>query len=93
LSGGEANWRPIDTLWGVRFAAFESIAKHVRGAGAKSLARSSAERPRRVKPKGAASGRRAKHVFDYQGCSGGSKPRNRGLAGRPSRFGGGYNAG
>jgi hypothetical protein len=48
----------------------------------KARTRLSRECPRRVKPKGVASGRRANHVFDRQGLSGGSRPRNRGLADR-----------
>jgi len=40
--------------------------------------------PRRVKPKGASSGRRSKPTFDRQGFPKGSIPRNRSLRVRPS---------
>ena len=53
----------------------------------KIRARLSPVDPRRVKPKGAASSWRANHVSDCQGLPEGSKPRNRGLRGRPRGFG------
>lgn len=40
----------------------------------------------RVKPKGASSGRRAKHTLGRQGLSEGSNPRNRGSPSRPSHL-------
>jgi hypothetical protein len=72
-SAEEANWRLIDTLWRVRIAAFGLAAKRVRGTRTKFRVRPSADYPRRVKPKGAASSRHAKHVFDRQGRSSGLK--------------------
>jgi hypothetical protein len=50
----------------------------------KARARLSRVGPRRVKPKGAAGGRCANHTDGRKGLSRGSKPRNRGLPGRPA---------
>jgi len=55
----------------------------------KARARSSSGSPRRVKPKGAASGWRTNPASGRQGLSTGLKPRNRGLVGPAHRFGGG----
>jgi hypothetical protein len=60
-----------------------TAARRVRGDRAKSWSRPSLENPGRAKPKGGTSGQRAKHLLDRQGLSGGSRPRNRGLSGRP----------
>jgi hypothetical protein len=83
-SADGAERRPIDTLWCRRVPRFVAgLAKHVRGDRAKSQSRPSPENPRRVKPKGVASSRRTKPSCDCQGLPKGSKPRSRGLSGRP----------
>jgi hypothetical protein len=72
-------------LWGAGGTSLRACSgKCVRGDRAKPRSRLSRENPRRVKPKGAASGWRAKHTSGRQGLSKGSKPRNRGLSGRPA---------
>jgi hypothetical protein len=65
-------------------AIFCRSAKRVRGGGRKLLPRFLPENPRRAKPMGGSSGRRAKPPIGCQELLGGSKPRNRDLLGRPT---------
>jgi hypothetical protein len=87
-----AKRRLIDTLWR-RPAALSSPADGCPPGEARE--RRSGEIPveavacvpSKGKPRGASSVRRAKHVSGRQGLREGSKPRNRGLRGRPRGFG------
>jgi hypothetical protein len=91
---GVARREPIDTLWrrwSGRFVV--RVAKRVRGGRAKSWPRLPRADPGRGKPMGASSGRGAKHVCGRQGLRQGSKPRNRGLSGRPNASASGTTAG
>jgi len=73
------------TLWGAGGSAIHCrSAKRLRGGGRKLPPRFLPECPRRVKPMGGSSGRRAKPPNGHQGLSEGSKPRNRDLLGRPT---------
>ena len=67
--------------------------KRVGGTRVKARVRLSLEDPEREKPKGAAGDRRAKHPLDREGLLEGSKPRNRGLLGRPIASAAGATAG
>jgi hypothetical protein len=80
-----ARREPIDTLRRQRpWPQGLRSAKRVRGGRAESRPRPSSASPRRAKPKGASGGWRANHTPATKGLSEGSKPRNRGLSGRPA---------
>jgi hypothetical protein len=80
----EAERKLIDTLGRRRAWRFVvRFVKRVRGGRAKSRSRLSPENPRRAKPKGGSSGQQAKPLSGRQELWEGSKPRNRGLSGRP----------
>jgi hypothetical protein len=79
-----AKREPIDTPRRRRVRREVGPAKRVGGAWVKARARLSSASPRRVKPKGAASGWRANPASAHQALLEGQKPRNRGPLGRPT---------
>jgi hypothetical protein len=80
----EAERKPIDTLGRWRLRRFVvGLTKRERGDRVKPRSRFPPKYPKRAKPKGASSDERAKHMTRRQGLLQGSKPRNRGLLGRP----------
>jgi hypothetical protein len=79
----EVRRRPIDTLgrrWVRRLRRIREARERRSG---EIPVKASVKDPRRAKPKGAASRRRAKPASGCQGLSEGWKPRNRGLSSRP----------
>jgi len=89
--GGLARWaeearrKPIETL-GRRPAGVSQQDKARERRSSEISVQASVGNLARVKPKGASSGRCAKHTLGRQGLSEGSKPRNCGSSSRPSHL-------
>jgi len=81
----EAKQRPIETLR--RRSADVSLPEEARERRSSEISiQASAGYLGRAKPKGASSGRCAKHMLGRQGLSEGPNPRNRGSSSRPSHL-------
>jgi hypothetical protein len=79
----EVKRRPIETLGRRRMWRLRQICEARERRSGEIPVKACVKNPRRAKPKGASSRRRAKHTSGCQGLSEGSKPRNRGLSSRP----------